>query len=284
MRSLVAVFLVVVLLGLGYAAGRLLPAHGGSTGRYILPGDRPLAASWESFLQQQQDSLSLLQSSEFHGDDPERAEAYYALLHDLSVAIDAGESTAGSPLSGKLPPSDSGLPLTPNAMAEQIQQITRRLAARTDARLGAARAGFSSSTAAITPGPRDGTPRIAVSHWDLDNEHALLVRFPAGSSGAAVNMGNVWAMQLTVAGIDDMPMSRLDCQVAGECLGVLAHSDPGVPGWLDTGGHRRGLLVLQWRGSAAAPVIERMRVSDLVGTGAAIPAAVPPNPESEVPP
>ena len=27
---------------------------------------------------------------------------------------------------------------------------------------------------------------------------------------------------------------------------VLAHRDPGVPNWLDTGGHREGLLTYRW--------------------------------------
>ncbi|MBZ5739038.1 DUF1214 domain-containing protein [Nocardioides mangrovi] len=37
---------------------------------------------------------------------------------------------------------------------------------------------------------------------------------------------------------------------------VVAGRDPGVPNWLDTGGRRRGFLVLRWLGNPAPPAVE----------------------------
>ena len=44
---------------------------------------------------------------------------------------------------------------------------------------------------------------------------------------------------------------------------VVAETDPGVPNWLDTAGHRSGFLTLRWTYSAAPPEMPKATVTKL---------------------
>ena len=167
-------------------------------------------------------------------------------------------------LLGNLPgPDREAVQLTPNRMAQHLQQTAQRLRARSEARLRLASEAFGRAGGGLIEREQAGM-RVALRHWELDNEEALLVRFPVpapASSGAS--LGNVWAMSLATSSGDSGVSQRLDCTTGVDCRGILSHRDPGRPGWLDTGGHRRGVLVLRWRADEPPPTTEKLRFSDL---------------------
>jgi hypothetical protein len=45
---------------------------------------------------------------------------------------------------------------------------------------------------------------------------------------------------------------------------VISHRDPGVANWLDTEGHRRGLIMLRWQGLSGALADEQQPSARLV--------------------
>jgi len=66
--------------------------------------------------------------------------------------------------------------------------------------------------------------------------------------------------------------ARLDSD--GVFRGVIAHTDPGVPNWLDTDGHARGSLALRYFGADATPMptLHRLGLADL---GSRLPGDTP---------
>jgi hypothetical protein len=264
-RAACVLLAMVLLLGLGYLAGRLSgTATDGAQRARTLPGDDALEEAWEGFLGAQRTALAGLRASRFYVDDQERAEAYYAVLQDIHVAISGQPATHGdSVLLGTLPPPPDGAAaqLAPNRMAQRLEQAAQRLRARSEARLRLAAEAFAGDGGIE---PDQAGMQFALHHWELDNEEALLVRFPAApSASSGASLGNVWAMGLASALEDGGPGQRLDCTDDLHCRGILSHRDPGRPGWLDTGGHRRGVLVLRWRVGAPPPTTETLRFSDL---------------------
>ena len=91
--------------------------------------------------------------------------------------------------------------------------------------------------------------RYAFCFWDLGPDDALIVE-------TDVPAARYWNLQLSSLGwfepIDPVGRitSRNHLQLAtsadGRVRAVLAHHDPGVANWLDTGGRREGLLTLRW--------------------------------------
>ena len=245
----------LVLLAAGFLAGRWSGSQPAPFQARPLPGDRGLEAAWQNLLAQQQASLAMLKDSDFYGDDQERAEAYLALVTDLAAAI-AGDSPVEpeGPLLGRLPEREQPeQPLTPNGMAALLEQVTARLKARSEVRLETAAQAFLGAEADSGRLRQSGGDGFYLAHWKLDNEEGLLIEFPGAESGeASVALANVWAMGLPVG------QSRLDCSTVEGCRGIISHRDTGQPGWLDTGGHRRGLLVLRRRNGGAPPVAEEV--------------------------
>jgi hypothetical protein len=66
--------------------------------------------------------------------------------------------------------------------------------------------------------------------------------------------------------------SALNCQSAtlepdGSVRFVVAHSDPGLPNWLDTAGHERGTVGVRWVGRDVVDVLPTTRVVPLASLG-----------------
>lgn len=269
-RGALALLAAMSLLGLGFVAGRLSLAPGIEVGGYSLsgddlPGDSALEDAWENFLGRQQATLASLRASEFYGDDQERAEAYYALLMDLRAAI-AGETVSDdSVLLGTLPArAKPDPPLTPNGMAQTLKQAADSLDARSQARLRAVGEAFDTSRTGGNFKESTGDGFIAVRHWTLDNDQALLIRFPGSrEADASVLLGNVWSMAIVPGAGRGAIAARLSCGAGEGCQGIVSHRNPGRPGWLDTGGHRRGLLVLRWKRDGMPPTTQRVGFSEL---------------------
>ena len=213
----------------------------------------------------QQESLRSLRASRFYVDDQERAEAYYAVLQDIQVAISGKPAEhRDSVLVGGLPgPGSMAVQLTPNRMAQRLEQTAQRLRARSEARLRLAHKAFGPPGGGAIASEQSGL-QIAIRPWELDNEEAILVRFPvAPAASGGISLGNVWAMRLAAAPGHGGVGRQLHCTAGSDCLGILSHRNPDLPGWLDTGGHRRGVLVLRWRSGEPPPTIETLRFLDL---------------------
>jgi uncharacterized protein DUF1214 len=117
--------------------------------------------------------------------------------------------------------------------------------------------------------------RYAYCFWNLEPDEALCVE-------SDVPDARYWSFELynlrwfEAFELDDRVTSRNHRQTLvgpdGRVRVVVAHDDPGVANWLDTGGRREGLLMLRWfwpeprRGapSPAAQVVPVKEVRDLL--------------------
>ena len=249
MRPLLLVVLGLALLGIGLVLGRLSVAPDLGFRPGSLPGDDALEQAWENFLQSQRAALLLLRNSEFYGDDQERAEAYFVLLQDIEAALAVARVETSGPLLGRLPASQAdGIPLTPNGMAGMLEGAAENIYQRSHHRLSRVRQAFESARNGIALVETEGDMQVGLGHWDLDNNQALLIELPA--DGMELSLGNVWAMGLWNTTADG---TALACNAEAGCRGILSHRDPELDGWLDTGGHRRGLLLLRWPSGEQAP-------------------------------
>jgi predicted amidohydrolase YtcJ len=265
-RMIVGVLMAAVLLGLGYGVGRLdrtelrLVSPG-------LPGDDRLEQAWESFLGSQRESLELLRGSEFYSDDQERAEAYQALIQDVADASSALASAeaAGLSLAGVLPASDK--PATaPNTTAQDLGQLASHLLRNTENRLHRSQQALTAARNGIAPVETEGGWQIGLGHWELSNDQALLIQFSGEQAdGASLALGNIWSMELEPR-VDRSVSATLNCGFDGSCAGILSHRNPGLPGWLNTSGHRRGILVLRWPAGVEPPTVTLTKFDELAAS------------------
>ena len=94
-----------------------------------------------------------------------------------------------------------------------------------------------------------GVARYAFCFWDLAPDEALCIE-------SDVPDARYWNLQLATLGwfepvdpvhrITSINQSQAHVDSDGRLRMVVAHADPGAPNWLDTGGHRQGLLTLRW--------------------------------------
>jgi Protein of unknown function (DUF1214) len=117
--------------------------------------------------------------------------------------------------------------------------------------------------------------RYAFCFWSLGPDEALVVEsdLPASRYWSFQLYSLGWFEPLDPAG-RITSRNHLQCPVDddGKVRVVVAHRDPGVGNWLDTGGRREGLLTLRWfwpTGDAApAPSATVVPLSDVTGTPA----------------
>ncbi len=119
--------------------------------------------------------------------------------------------------------------------------------------------------------------RYGFLFWDLAPDEALVVE-------SDVPRARYWGLQLASLGwfepID--PVHRVTSinqhqavpGADGRVRFVLAHEDPGVPNWLDTAGHREGLLTYRWFWPESDPVATA-RVVPFERLAVALPADTP---------
>jgi hypothetical protein len=114
--------------------------------------------------------------------------------------------------------------------------------------------------------------RYAFCFWDLGPDEALVVT-------TDVPAARYWSLHLYTMGwfepidLAGRVTSRNHLQTSvgpdGRVRAVVAHRDPGVPNWLDTGGRPQGLLTLRWfwptGERAPAPEATVMQWSDAAG-------------------
>lgn len=89
--------------------------------------------------------------------------------------------------------------------------------------------------------------------WQLDNDQAIVLStVPSDASYQGIELGNLWFTSLDYeTRTSSLTLDQMQCSDDGRCYAVISHRDPGIPNWLDTGGHRRGLIMMRWQGLAA---------------------------------
>jgi uncharacterized protein DUF1214 len=122
--------------------------------------------------------------------------------------------------------------------------------------------------------------RYGFCFWDLGPGEALVVE-------TDVPDARYWSFQLYQLGwfelvdIAERQSSLNHTQALADADGqvrvIVAHDDPGVPNWLDTGGRRAGLLTLRWfwPSPSAETLMPHARVVPLDQVAAALPPSTP---------
>lgn len=95
-----------------------------------------------------------------------------------------------------------------------------------------------------------------VCYWELEPDQALIVRVrPADCPFWSVEFGNVWWETMDYRyRLSNTNMHYAQLEQDGELLVVVAHSDPGVPNWLDCSGFSAGYITFRWMLSQEQPV------------------------------
>jgi hypothetical protein len=118
---------------------------------------------------------------------------------------------------------------------------------------------------AVTYGWAAGDAAYAMGSFDLADGQALVVE--GRSPECAFWNLCLWNTFLQTYDYRHERVTLNGGQVAYEPDGswriVVAHEDPGVPNWLSTAGHRRGLLWFRWFLASAAPSRPDTRVVDV---------------------
>jgi hypothetical protein len=113
--------------------------------------------------------------------------------------------------------------------------------------------------------------------WEIGPDQALILEAEAPPTGFwSVQLGDLWWQVLDYTHHQTSLNGRqavLDAD--GRFRAVLAHTDPGVPNWLDTLGHPSGILIFRYfrTGRAVHPtirVVEHAKIRDHLPGGTAV--------------
>ena len=113
-----------------------------------------------------------------------------------------------------------------------------------------------------------GAARYSFCFWNLEPDEALYIE-------TNVPVARYWGIQLATLGwfeqvdpvhrISSINQEQASISPDGRLRLVLAHQDPGVPNWLDSGGHRDGLMTFRffWPEEEPQPRTRVVRLRDL---------------------
>ena len=95
----------------------------------------------------------------------------------------------------------------------------------------------------------------ASGHFDLAPDEALIVTtLPSDAPYQGIQLGNLWFESLDYENrLTSFSTAQARLSSDGRYHFVVSSNDPGVPNWLDTAGHRRGMLLLRWQGVGELP-------------------------------
>jgi hypothetical protein len=107
--------------------------------------------------------------------------------------------------------------------------------------------------------------------WSLADDEALLIEVvPPEAVYWSVSLGNFWWETIDYANRQSSlngHQAVLDSD--GVFRAVVAHSDPGIANWLDTGGNHHGAAIFRWLRAESAPVPD-VRVVPFAELGAVL--------------
>jgi hypothetical protein len=91
--------------------------------------------------------------------------------------------------------------------------------------------------------------------WDLADDEAMVVEFtPPPALYWSLSFGNQWWETIDYAAHQSSLNGHQAALDDGDVRAVVAHRDPGVANWIDTGGQRRGAAIVRWVRAESAPV------------------------------
>lgn len=102
--------------------------------------------------------------------------------------------------------------------------------------------------------------------YDLQPDEALLIEVvvPVEPAYMGFHLSNLWGESLDYANHTcSLNGFQSEPDPDGTVRYVVAETDPGVPNWLDTVGHRCGFLTLRWTYSTAPPELPKATVTKL---------------------
>jgi hypothetical protein len=94
-----------------------------------------------------------------------------------------------------------------------------------------------------------GDPNIAfqLGYWSLGPDEMLIVRAtPPRCPYWNFQLGNIWAECLDKRRPISRNIATTTYRADGSFELVVAHDDPGHPNWIDTAGHRHGIMGMRW--------------------------------------
>jgi hypothetical protein len=114
--------------------------------------------------------------------------------------------------------------------------------------------------------------------YDLQADEALVIEVvvPVEPSYMGFHLSNLWGESLDYANhTSSLNGFQSEPDPDGTIRYVVAETDPGVPNWLDTAGHRGGFLTLRWTYSTPPPEMPKATVTKvpLAGVRQHLPAA-----------
>ena len=120
----------------------------------------------------------------------------------------------------------------------------------------------------------------AFGSWDLSDKQALVLRTARTQADyQGIELGNRWFVSLDYENrTSSLTLDQLHCGEDDFCYTVISHRDPGIQNWLDTEGHRRGLIMMRWQGLEGefpADKHPQVRLVDFDALREALPEDVP---------
>lgn len=114
-------------------------------------------------------------------------------------------------------------------------------------------------------------------HFDLESDEALVITVPPTTSRyQAIQVGTHWMESFEYAHRQtSMSAAQSHLGSDGKYRYVISAVDPGVPNWLDTEGHDKGILFLRYQGSDGFPVGATSKVVPLANVLDEFPGDVP---------
>lgn len=109
-----------------------------------------------------------------------------------------------------------------------------------------------------------GDPNIVfqLGYWSLGSDEALVIEAtPPRCEYWNFQLGNIWAECLDKRRIISRSIATTSLEADGSFRLVVAHDDPGTANWIDTCGHRHGIMGLRWVRADAHPAATTRVVS-----------------------
>lgn len=160
-------------------------------------------------------------------------------------------------------------PLSPAGVANQIRALGEFVGASIDFWLDVEESGRKVGVNCFRPPAALTTMGAAAENvstwgsWSLADEEALIIEVtPPAALYWSVSIGNYWWETVDYAERQSSlngHQAVLDAD--GVFRAVLAHRDPGVANWLDTGGNHHGAMIFRWLRAESAPVPSTRTVS-----------------------
>jgi hypothetical protein len=173
-------------------------------------------------------------------------------------------------------------PLLAGGIGSQIQALGEFVEASVEFWLGVEEAGRGQGVncfrepAALTKMGAAAENVSTWGSWSLKEDEALLIEVaPPEALYWSVSLGNFWWETIDYASRQSsLNGHQAVLDTDGVFRAVVAHSDPGIANWLDTGGNHHGAMIFRWLRADGAPV-PTAQVVPLAALEGSLPSGTP---------